>query len=60
MMIAVTQAGLMAATHRAGAVGVSAYFTALQARGWTDEGSALSVKEKRVETRLRTFQDVPY
>ncbi|MGH7122411.1 MAG: hypothetical protein ACREFP_26055 [Acetobacteraceae bacterium] len=50
----------MAATHRAGATQVAGYLAALQARDWTDEGIALSDKEKWIETRLRTFQDVPY
>jgi hypothetical protein len=58
--ITVTESGLVAAALRRGAAAVADYFRALQSAGGNSEGISLSIREQQIETRLRTFQNVPY
>ena len=56
----VTRAGLIAAGHREGAAETREYLDALQGSGFSSAGAALDDYDLHVETRLRTFADVPY
>jgi hypothetical protein len=58
--IAVTPAGIAAATHQQGAPATRKYFDKLAASGWDSKSAKLEDEDLRVETRLREFQAVPY
>ena len=61
--ITVTESGLLAAAHRAGATKVKGYLDHLRSRGWKSDFSGLTEmtasRYKAIETRLREFQDTP-
>jgi len=56
----VSRAGLIAAGHRWGARATHDYLTRIANNGFTSRGLDLSPAERAIETRLRTFADVPY
>jgi len=58
--IMVSEARIIAASHREGATGVANYFKMLDAFGGDSKAANLDEKLKAIETRLRTFQHVPY
>ncbi len=56
----VSRAGLIAAGHRWGARATHDYLSRIANNGFTSRGLDLSPAERAIETRLRTFADVPY
>lgn len=56
----VSRAGLIAAGHRWGARATHDYLGRIAKNGFTSRGLTLSSTERAIETRLRTFADVPY
>lgn len=61
---AITEDGLAAAMHRAGAPAVRDFLTFLAERGWVSDHSHWSKDQKDrfepIEARLRKFADIPY
>ena len=55
-----TRAGLIAAAHPEGAPRTRRYLSRIADNGFTSHGLALTGEELAIETRLRTFSDVPY
>jgi len=58
--IAITEAGIIAASHRRGAAGVANHFEKLDAAGGDSKAANLDDRDTQIETRLRTFAAVPY
>jgi len=58
--IVITEAGIIAACHRAGVGTVAGYFKKLDASGGDSKVADLTLEERWVESRLRNFQSVPY
>jgi hypothetical protein len=56
----ITRAGLVAAAHREGAGATHAYLSTAASYGFVTRGRQLNRAGLSVETRLRTFADVPY
>jgi len=56
----VTEAGIIAASHRGGSSGVANYFRRLDATGGDSRAATLGDRDIEIETRLRTFATVPY
>ncbi len=58
--ITVTEAGLVAASHREGAPAVRTYFRALHNNGDKTNTLKMNAQQLHIETRLREFQNVEY
>jgi hypothetical protein len=56
----ITRAGLPAAAHRSGARATRNYLERLNGSGFRSRELGLTSEERVIETRLRTFADVPY
>jgi hypothetical protein len=56
----ITRSGLLAAGHRSGARATRGYLDRVERNGFTSQGLGLTAEERVIETRLRTFADVPY
>lgn len=60
----ITEAGLAAAAHRHGAQGTKEYLDYQKQNGWKSDFSSLPEEKqkeyKAIETRIRTFEKVPY
>ena len=51
---------MIAAAHREGAPQTRRHLSRIAQNGFVSRGLALSREELAIETRLRTFSDVPY
>jgi hypothetical protein len=56
----ITRAGLVAAAHREGARETRNYLERIRDNGFSSRGLQLNDHELAVETRLRTFAEIPY
>jgi hypothetical protein len=56
----ITRVGLIAAAHREGAGATHSYLNTVASYGFVTRGRQLERMQLSVETRLRTFADVPY
>ncbi|MGE0259860.1 MAG: hypothetical protein AB7H71_14740 [Alphaproteobacteria bacterium] len=56
----ITGAGLLAAAHREGAEATRRYLMKLRDSGFSSSRARLTIAQRRIETRLRTFAEVPY